>query len=79
MYWPERTDDEVAAHRTGRAPPAADCPSVDPAVLASLRRTRLLPERRTAPGQVAAGPAGVGGQGQGGQTGRLQAPAELER
>ncbi len=60
MYCPARTDDEVAAHRTGRAPAAADCPSVVPAVPASLRRSRLSPRAAPLPGQVAAGPAGVG-------------------
>src|SRR5580698_4216755 len=52
MYWPGPTEDEVAAHRTGRAPPAADCPNVEPAILPSLRRTRLLPRAAPLPARL---------------------------
>src|SRR5271168_846972 len=52
MYWPERTEDEVAAQRTGRAPPAADCPSMDPAIRPSLRRRRLFPSAAPLPAKL---------------------------
>ena len=42
MYCPLCTCDDVAAHNTGRAPPAADWPRFEPASRLSRRRTRLL-------------------------------------
>ena len=60
---PSCTDEEVAAHRTGSAPPAADCPSVDPVARPQLAphpaRSRAPPRCR--PGCCGSSPDGPRG------------------
>ena len=64
--------------REGRRPPS-DCPSVDPAIRPSLRRTRLLPRAAPLPARLLRVQPGWAASGQRRQPGRLQATAELGR
>ena len=79
MYWPELTDDDVAAHRTGSAPLAADCPSMDPAARPSFRRRRLFPSAAPLPTRLLRVQPGCAATGERRQPGPLQSPAELRR